>query len=75
VAFVNARIHEIVAKQVYYSLHYNIIRKLNPSVHSIFLPSPDNRDAMKRVFPPGAAQQSTIVSPGCGSTQTLQGLQ
>lgn len=25
------------------------------------------RDAIKSVFPPGAAQQSMMVSPGCGS--------
>jgi hypothetical protein len=43
--------------------------KINKKLEtSFFLPCPYNRDAMKRVFPPGAAQQSTIVSPGCGST-------
>lgn len=32
------------------------------------LPWPLKRDAIKSVFPPGAAQQSMMVSPGCGST-------
>lgn len=31
-------------------------------------PWPLRYDAMKRVFPPGAAQQSMMVSPGCGLT-------
>ena len=66
--------YEIVAKQVYYSLHHSNIEAhstswtLKPTLHSIFLPCLDNRDAMNRVFPPGAAQQSMMVSPGCGST-------
>ena len=53
--------------------HWSLPQKKNswtlkPTLHSIFLPCLDNRDAMNRVFPPGAAQQSMMVSPGCGST-------
>jgi hypothetical protein len=32
------------------------------------IPCPCKREAMYKDFPPGAAQQSVIVSPGCGST-------
>jgi hypothetical protein len=42
-------------------------KKIKPP-HSNLSPCPASRDAMNKVFPPGAAQQSMIVSPGCGST-------
>ena len=34
----------------------------------LHIPWPLSRDARLRAFPPGAAQQSIIISPGCAST-------